>query len=83
MDTTNKKNQDLPAFACSSTDYQQGGLTKREYFVAMAMQAMISNSNIKKPNRGDGNMENQLNSFAKTAVEYADVVLLQLESVQS
>lgn len=43
MNTSNVKNQDLPAFACVSNDYQQDGLTKREYFAAMAMQGIVSN----------------------------------------
>lgn len=41
-------NGDLPAFACTAYDfsgggYHQDGLTKREYFAAMAMQGILSN----------------------------------------
>lgn len=44
MKTGNLENKDLPAFACVGYDvmgggYQQDGLTKREYFAVLSMQA--------------------------------------------
>ncbi len=43
------KNRDLGAFGSVDMDYIQEGLTKREYYAAKAMGAMIANSNIKRP----------------------------------
>lgn len=39
----NKTEPNEPAFACASDTGHQEGLTKREYFAAMAMQGIISN----------------------------------------
>ena len=77
MNTVNKSNAELPAFACVSNDYQQDGLTKREYFAAMAMQALIANPNIKRPEQ-NANLKNDLKVFASVAVEYADAMLSEL-----
>lgn len=77
MDTVNKSNAELSAFACVSHDYQQDGLTKREYFAAMAMQALISNPNIKRPEQ-NANLKKDLKVFASVAVEYADAMLSEL-----
>lgn len=82
MNTSNVENKDLPAFSCVGYDalgggYQQDGLTKREYFAAMAMQALLSNPNIKRPEQ-NANLKNDLKVFASIAVEYADAVLAEL-----
>lgn len=82
MNTANVENKDLPAFSCVGYDalgggYQQDGLTKREYFAAMAMQALLSNPNIKRPEQ-NANLKNDLKVFASIAVEYADAVLAEL-----
>ena len=54
MNTAKVENKDLPAFASvaiSGNDgYQQDGLTKREYFAAMAMQGLLT----RVPNRHNG-----------------------------
>lgn len=52
----------------------RGGLTKREYFVAMAMQGLLSYKASYFPEE-HGNGE----SLAKAAVRYADEVLKALE----
>jgi hypothetical protein len=44
------------------------GLTKREYFAALAMQGMLANS------QADGSIED----FAKWSVQYADALLEEL-----
>jgi len=81
MNTAKVENKDLPAFASvaiSGNDgYQQDGLTKREYFAAMAMQALLSNPNIKRPEQ-NANLKNDLKVFASIAVEYADAVIAEL-----
>jgi len=81
MNAAKVENKDLPAFASvamSGNDgYQQDGLTKREYFTAMAMQALLSNPNIKRPEQ-NANLKNDLKVFASIAVEYADAVLAEL-----
>jgi len=46
------------------------GLTKREYFASKAMQALISNPSVNRPRQE--NLEEDLISFSKIAVEYAD-----------
>ncbi len=75
------ENKDLPAFASvamyGGDGYMQNGLTKREYFAAMAMQALIANPNIKRPEQ-NANLKNDLKAFASIAVEYADAVLAEL-----
>lgn len=61
------ENGKKPAFACvdSQKQYLQEGLTKREYFAAMAMQGFIAT--------GKG-------SSASDWVRYADELLKVLES---
>lgn len=49
MNTVKIENKDLPAFACVGYDAlgggcQQDGLSKLEYFTAMAMKGILSNS---------------------------------------
>lgn len=66
------KNSDRPAFV-NDKNYQLGnsdyeGLTKREYFAAMAMQGLLANTN---------NSRNPVH--AKDAVFLADALLEELE----
>ena len=53
--------------------YVEGGLTKREYFAAMAMQAIISNRELQRAIREDNE------SWSQVAVREADSLLKQLE----
>jgi hypothetical protein len=57
----------------NNTDVYDGhftGLTKREYFAAMAMQGLIANQSI--------NLHNQPRIVSES-VKYADLMLLELE----
>jgi hypothetical protein len=62
------ENVKLGAFACADGGAHQPGLTKREYFAAMAMQAYITNP---KNTKGD---------IAEWSVKMADILLRELES---
>jgi hypothetical protein len=74
-------NSDMPAMPCSVSEKVEGsmglitnyitchGLTKREYFAAMAMQGAISNPNF----NGD------ITLAARDAVAAADALLKELE----
>ena len=53
-----------------------GGLTKREYFAGLAMQAMISNPNIIRPKE----IDEDFICFSERAIRYADEILKQLEN---
>lgn len=68
---TNKMKTDpnTPAFACSDEKYLQPGLTKREYFAAMAMQGLLSNARL-----GD----TCIKQYAKDAVLHADNLIEEL-----
>jgi hypothetical protein len=80
-------NKELPAFPISeeATDrLEEGvdiyyGLSKREYFAAKAMQAMISNPNVKRPSAGD-KLKDDIEKFSNIAVEYADGLISALEN---
>ena len=52
------------------------GLTKREYFAGLAMQAMISNPNIIRPKE----IDEDFIWFSERAIRYADELLKQLEN---
>jgi hypothetical protein len=79
--------KDLPAFPVSEEEtdrIDEGvriyyGLTKREYFAAKAMQAMISNPNVKRPSAGD-KLKEDIEKFSSIAVEYADGLIIALEN---
>lgn len=81
------RNKDKPAFPISEEETDRietgvdiyFGLTKREYFAAKAMQAMISNPNIKRPAAGD-KLEADIEKFSTIAVEYSDGLIKALES---
>ena len=62
------KNGDQSAFAAMNEVFKQRGLTKREYFAAMAMQGLLSNSAIGTDPIGT----------ARTAATYADALLKEL-----
>ena len=48
-----KTNPDVPAFAAASQHGRQEGLTKREYFAAMAMQGWNANKSRQMPEYKD------------------------------
>lgn len=56
------------------------GLTKREYFAGLAMQALISNPNIKRPVSSHIDDGKESSDFSKVAIEYADSLLKELET---
>jgi hypothetical protein len=65
-------NSEQPAFpfvASDSNVNNQGGLTKREYFAAMAIQGLLANPNI----------GNDANRVVVDSIELADILLEQLE----
>ena len=78
METSKIKNQDLPAFASvaiSGNDgYQQDGLTKREYFAAMAMQGIVSNQEYLK------NLNAEPDLGVARILEIADKLLAKLSN---
>ena len=82
MDTAKVENKNLPAFASvamSGNDgYQQDGLTKREYFTALAMQALASNPDWAKTMRTPDDWDEYKDRLAKGAVELADAVISEL-----
>lgn len=66
------ENKNKPAFASvSETSHCQEGLTKLEYFTAMAMQGILAN-----PQRVGGSF----NEVAEVAKNYAEATLKALES---
>lgn len=69
------KNSELSAFAYYSGDEKRDmpGLTKREYFAAMAMQGLIAGCGFQLMGQVD---EYQ---FHKQAVQLADLLLAELE----
>lgn len=71
---TNKPNNPMAFPVCTEKVYETG-LTMRDYFAAKAMQAMISNPNILRPNPNSGNVDNQLKDFTSVCYEYADAML--------
>lgn len=79
MNTVNKSNGELPAFACVSETYQQDGLTKREHLTALAMQALASNPDWAKTMRTPDDWDEYKERLAGGAVELADAVLGALE----
>lgn len=60
-----------------------GGLTKREYFAAMAMQGFISNSELIKITKGTESVANLYESFACDAVSQADALIEALNNTHS
>jgi hypothetical protein len=64
--TKNKTKPFEPAFNYN-VDYPEEGLTKREYFAAMALQGILSGSQFLESER-----------FAKLAVKAADALIAEL-----
>ena len=64
------ENGKLPAFAAVTEDHIQEGLTKREYFAAMAMQGLIANA-------PTGQLHN-VTDGTELAVVWADALLKAL-----
>lgn len=74
MKTANLENKDLPAFACASENYQQDGLTKREYFIAMAMQGLCVGKKIGELKQGE------CVDVAEAAVLIADALIYEIDN---
>lgn len=58
------------AFACANQNGLQKGLTKREYFVGLAMQGIVSNTEY---------IMNSSETIAQYALKIADELLKQLD----
>ena len=75
------ENADTPAMPVNAHDYAVNGgyesdsfgLTKREYFAAMAMQGIMANNMYDAPRR------NKLEGMAVDAVSMADALLKELD----
>jgi len=64
-----------PAFPVSPADYSaKHGLTKREYFAAMAMQGICANSSLAE--------RSSYNSFAEWSVQQADALIEALNNTK-
>jgi len=77
------ENKDKLAFASTAissdgNSYHQDGLTKREYFAAMAMQGLLSNKYFQVYKEG----KLFVDVVAKTSIEMADELLNQLNQKQ-
>jgi hypothetical protein len=72
MDNRETKNKDRGVFACVDSTYLQTGLSKREYFAGLAMQAFISNH------------KNGINfkHLSEASIQASDALLEQLEKKQ-
>lgn len=53
------------------------GLTKREYFAGLALQGLLSNTELNKPNKFI-NTEAWLGTMAQSSVDFADKLLEKL-----
>lgn len=64
------ENKDLPAFPASQSEHNASeiGLTKREYFAAMAMQGLLANQEV----------FSRYIEVERAAVLYADALLQEL-----
>ena len=81
---------DDPAFArsnplfrdgeCYGSTNNHGGLTKREYFAAMAMQGLISSADTLRlfEERAYHDLLDQANFASRCAVKYADALIEEL-----
>ncbi len=79
------KNADCPAFGhvamTDSNGFQEPGLTKREYFAAMAMQGLLGNPEWMELYEGKKYLLPDY-IMTKIAVERADALLAELEKPQ-
>lgn len=75
------KNSDFPAFPPTHDPNTHAfGLTKREYFAGLAMQAMISNHKIMEAlAEVEGNLDRIMSSIATQAVCYSDFLLAKID----
>ncbi len=69
------ENSNYPAFASD----RGGGLTKREYFAGLAMQALITNPNWMAKHKGESYLM-QSKIMAEVAIKSADELLTQLDN---
>ena len=86
------KNGKQGAFACAADSGYQQGLTKREYFAAIAMQGCLANINqgYGKPHVNEASMEDSLkreqefiDDVAIKSVRYSDALLRALDNHKS
>lgn len=76
------KNADMPVSPCEYFHTNQdapAGLTKREYFAGLAMQSIIASKHEEIKWWSD---ECKQQSFAVSAVAYADALLAELEKTK-
>lgn len=73
------KNSEQPAYPLS---YINSGLTKREYFAAMAMQGILANSAEQSYSNQQPCSFLSIQEQAQMAVQYADALLSELEKPQ-
>lgn len=71
----NREQSNQPAFSCvavspDGNSFHQEGLTKREYFAAMAMQGILSDQTHLRPNEAE--------EIVRRSVILADALLEQL-----
>jgi hypothetical protein len=82
-------NADMPAMPallkCGDAAKSEGGLTKREYFAGLAMQAMLSNEAalIRFNKWGDENLVDPGVLIADAAIQTSDALLAELEKEPS
>lgn len=69
------------AFPCPSDYVGNGGLTKREYFAAMAMQSLLSINDGEVPKKGDMALWNY-ETIATCATRAADFLITELNKEQ-
>lgn len=69
----------LVAFDKEKEQFAMGGLTKREYFAAMAMQGLITNPQILRPNL---NSVKERTEFSEACLLYADSLLTALDELK-
>ena len=83
------ENKDMCAFPADSRTQTDGGLTKREYFAAMAMQGCLANitQGYGKPNVNELAMDERLKTeqefiddVAIKSIRYSDALLKALET---
>lgn len=77
-------NADQPAFPGKEiSEYRYNftpGITKREYFAAMALQGLLSNPDYNRPSLREKMVTTP--NTAKAAISYADALLQQLETTK-
>jgi len=75
-----KKIADEPAFPrINGQNFHEPGLTKREYFAAMAMQGMLSNKDTTRAaNNSSNSREEYLHIISLSAIHQADALIKEL-----